>query len=85
MKLLANGCSLTHGQELVTDGYDPANTEFCYAKILADQFSMSYENIALPGISNKHIVESTFPNSYPFSRISIITSFSKILLSIPLY
>ena len=59
MKLLANGCSMTHGQELVTDGYDLANTELCYAKILADQFDMSYENISLPGISNKHIVEST--------------------------
>ena len=23
---------MTHGQELVTDGYDPANTEKCYAK-----------------------------------------------------
>ncbi len=59
MKLLANGCSMTHGQELVTDSYNPANTELCYAKILADQFDMSYDNIALPGISNKHIVEST--------------------------
>ena len=55
MKLLANGCSMTHGQELVTDGYDLANTELCYAKILADQFDMSYENIALPIGNNQTI------------------------------
>ena len=61
MKLLANGCSMTHGQELVTNGYDLANTELCYAKILFDQYNImtEYDNIALPGISNKHIVEST--------------------------
>ena len=62
MKLLANGCSMTHGQELVTDGYDPANTEKCYAKKIFDEFDDVFEhyiNIALPGVSNQHIVEST--------------------------
>ena len=61
MKLLANGCSMTHGQELVTDGYDPANTQICYAKKVFDEYEIfeEYVNIALPGISNAHIVEST--------------------------
>ena len=61
MKLLANGCSMTHGQELVTDGYDPANTQLCYAKKIFDEYEIfeEYVNIALPGISNAHIVEST--------------------------
>ena len=61
MKLLANGCSMTHGQELVTDGYDPANTELCYAKKVFDEYEIfeEYVNVALPGISNAHIVEST--------------------------
>ena len=62
MKLLANGCSMTHGQELVTNGYDPANTEKCYAKKIFDEFDDTFEhyhNIALPGVSNAHIVEST--------------------------
>ena len=62
MKFLANGCSMTHGQELVTDGYDPANTEKCYAKKIFDEFDdlfEHYHNIALPGCSNAHIVEST--------------------------
>ncbi len=62
MKLLANGCSMTHGQELVTNGYDPANTEKCYAKKIYDRVGGlldRYVNIALPGISNAHIVEST--------------------------
>jgi len=61
MKLLANGCSMTHGQELVTDGYDPANTQLCYAKKIFDEEEIfeQYVNIAMPGISNAHIVEST--------------------------
>ena len=40
MKLLANGCSMTHGQELVTDGYDPANTQLCYAKKIFDEYDV---------------------------------------------
>ena len=61
MKLLANGCSMTHGQELVTDGYDPANTQLCYAKKIFDEEEIfeEYVNIAMPGISNSHIVAST--------------------------
>ena len=61
MKLLANGCSMTHGQELVTDGYDPANTQLCYAKKIFDEEEIfeEYVNIAMPGISNAHIVDST--------------------------
>ena len=52
---------MTHGQELVTDGYDPANTHKSYAKKIFDEEDMfeEYVNIALPGISNAHIVEST--------------------------
>tara|TARA_Y100001949_G_scaffold113393_1_gene96300 strand:+ start:372 stop:1118 length:747 start_codon:yes stop_codon:yes gene_type:complete len=62
MKLLANGCSMTHGQELVTDGYDMRNTQLCYAKKIYDEFDDifdEYDNVALPGVSNAHIVEST--------------------------
>ena len=61
MKLLANGCSMTHGQELVTDGYDPENTKLCYAYKIFEQYSLfdDYVNIAMPGVSNQHIVEST--------------------------
>ena len=52
---------MTHGQELVTDGYDPANTQLCYAKKIFDEEEIfeEYVNIAMPGISNAHIVEST--------------------------
>ena len=61
MKLLANGCSMTHGQELVTDGYDPENTKHCYAYKIYQNYNMfdDYVNIAMPGVSNQHIVEST--------------------------
>ena len=61
MKLLANGCSMTHGQELVTDGYDPENTKLCYAYKIYQNYDMfdDYVNIAMPGVSNQHIVEST--------------------------
>ena len=40
MKLLANGCSMTHGQELVTDGYDPDNTKLCYAHKIFENYSI---------------------------------------------
>ena len=46
MKLLANGCSMTHGQELVTDGYDPANTQLCYAKKIFDEYEKVLQNIS---------------------------------------
>tara|TARA_Y100001937_G_C7094800_1_gene319605 strand:- start:670 stop:1422 length:753 start_codon:yes stop_codon:yes gene_type:complete len=61
MKLLANGCSMTHGQELVTDGYDPRNTKLCYAHKIFKHFGLfdEYINVAMPGVSNQHIVEST--------------------------
>ena len=35
---------MTHGQELVTDGYDPANTEKCYAKKIFDEFDDVFEH-----------------------------------------
>ena len=52
---------MTHGQELVTDGYDPANTKLCYAYKVFEKYEImdDYVNIAMPGISNQHIVEST--------------------------
>lgn len=61
MKLLANGCSMTHGQELVTDGYDVENTKLCYAHKIFENYNMfdDYVNIAMPGVDNQHIVEST--------------------------
>ena len=43
MKLLANGCSMTHGQELVTDGYDPANTHKSYARKIFDEDDINQE------------------------------------------
>ena len=52
---------MTHGQELVTDGYDPDNTKLCYAYKIFQNFNLfdDYVNIAMPGVSNQHIVEST--------------------------
>ena len=58
-RLLASGCSITHGLETVTDGYDPANIEFSYAKYLADHYQADYDNVAYPGASNEMIFHRT--------------------------
>jgi hypothetical protein len=54
-KLLAVGCSITHGSDTVLDRYDPANVEFSYAKHLADHYQAAYCNRAYPGASNELI------------------------------
>lgn len=54
-KLLAVGCSITHGLETVSTNYDVANTEFSYARYLADYYQAEYFNIAYPGASNEMI------------------------------
>lgn len=52
---------MTHGQELVTDGFDVENTKLCYAHKIFENYDMfdEYVNIAMPGVDNQHIVEST--------------------------
>jgi hypothetical protein len=58
-KLLAAGCSITHGLETVSNGYDMANTEFSYAKYLAEYYQAEYCNVAYPGASNEMIFHRT--------------------------
>lgn len=58
-KLLAVGCSITHGAETVSDSYDIADTEFSYAKHLADYYQAEYHNVAYPGASNEIIFHRT--------------------------
>ena len=41
---------MTHGQELVTDGYDPANTEKCYAKKIFDEFDDVFDELLKPSL-----------------------------------
>jgi hypothetical protein len=43
----------------VTNGYDPANIEFSYAKYLADHYQADYDNVAYPGASNEMIFHRT--------------------------
>jgi hypothetical protein len=58
-KLLATGCSITHGLETVVNNYDLANIEFSYAKYLADHYQAEYCNVAYPGASNEMIFHRT--------------------------
>lgn len=58
-KLLASGCSITHGLGTVSNYYDLANIEFSYAKIVADSISAEYVNVAHPGASNEFIFHKT--------------------------
>lgn len=67
-KLLAGGCSITHGLETVSQGYDVANTEFSYARYLADHYQAEYCNVAYPGASNElifhRLVSQLLANDY---------------------
>jgi len=58
-KLLASGCSITHGLKTASNGYDINNTQHSYARLLADWLDVGYVNVAYPGASNELIFHRT--------------------------
>lgn len=54
-KLLVAGCSITHGHETVVGNYDIRNTQYSYAKYVADHLGAEYQNVSYPGASNEFI------------------------------
>jgi len=55
MTILAFGCSVTHGAELVTSDQNEANTKFSYPNLIADALGTDCLNLAICGISNEQI------------------------------
>ena len=53
--IVAFGCSVTHGCELVSGAYDTRNIPGSYPNQLADQLGVACENLAMPGCSNEYI------------------------------
>ena len=54
-RLMAFGCSVTHGCELVSGAYHPENVQDSYPNVLARQLGIGCENHAIPGASNDQI------------------------------
>jgi len=57
--ILAFGCSVTHGAELVSPHQDEANTKFSYPNLIADALGVECHNYAECGISNEGIFHKT--------------------------
>lgn len=57
--ILAFGCSVTHGAELVSPHQDPANTKFSYPNLIANALGVECHNYAECGISNEGIFHKT--------------------------
>ena len=58
LKIVASGCSITHGCELVSPWYDPANAELAYPNLIGKFLNLPVENLALPAASNEHVFHS---------------------------
>lgn len=57
--ILAFGCSVTHGAELISPHQDEANTKFSYPNLIADTLGVECHNYAECGISNEGIFHKT--------------------------
>ena len=58
MTILAFGCSITHGAELVHPQQHNDNIEFSYPKLIANHLGVDCVNYAISGISNEGIFHS---------------------------
>lgn len=56
--ILAFGCSVAHGAELVTSDQNLANTKFSYPNLIADALGVQCDNLAVCGNSNERIFHS---------------------------
>lgn len=54
-RLIAFGCSVTHGCELVSGAYHPDNIQNSYPNLLAQDLGIECDNRAIPGASNDYI------------------------------
>jgi hypothetical protein len=59
-KILAFGCSVTHGCELVSGAYNPDNCAGSFPNQLARKLNIPVDNRALPGSSNEEILHRIY-------------------------
>jgi len=78
-EIIAHGCSVTHGSELVTAGLDTENVFFAFPNILANSLSLKCINLALPGSSNENIFHNTIKTIYENNEIILIVCWSTLV------
>ena len=72
MTILAFGCSITHGAELVHPYQSVENVEFSYPKLIANHLGVDCINYAISGISNEGIFHSILDHTQSQSDITAI-------------
>lgn len=77
--ILAFGCSVTHGAELVSPYQDPANTKLSYPALVANALGVEYYNYAVCGISNEgiyHQIINTLDECNPADITAVIVGWT---------
>lgn len=69
--IVAFGCSVTHGCELVSGAYDPENIPGSFPNQLASRLNIACENLALPGGSNEEIIHRIYDHELS-NRIVVV-------------
>lgn len=78
--ILAFGCSILHGSELVTGHQNPENTKYSYAQIIADHLGKECINYGVCGISNEGIFHNFFNYINRHSDVdTVIVSWTSII------
>ena len=72
MTILAFGCSITHGAELVHPQQHNDNIEFSYPKLIANHLNVDCINYAISGISNEGIFHSILEHAPQHNDITAI-------------
>lgn len=72
MTILAFGCSVMHGAELVTGYQNPENTKYSYSQLVANHLGVDCKNYAVCGLSNEGIFHSFFDNIEKHKDITLV-------------
>ena len=69
--ILAFGCSVTHGADIVSPHQDEANVEFSYPNLIAQALGVECKNYSLCGISNEGIFHQVIDTLVRYKRQDI--------------
>lgn len=72
MTILAFGCSIMHGAELVTGHQNLENTKYSYGQLVADHLNTTCVNYGVCGISNEGIFHNFFDNINKHNNIDMV-------------
>ena len=72
MKLIAAGCSITHGAELDHPFMSKENTQQSYPALLARNLNLKCVNVALSGASNDYIFHTAVEEIEKHDDVSVL-------------